>query len=342
MDRISGSGRSEYLKLQQKLARANNKDFEILKVADYLNKTFKESNIEIQWNNILDMNETQLKIATYAAYKEIYHIIKENPNKNFIIDGHGKFWWNGHPIEGYHPHFLKEIKPNLCISIIDNETEIKKRLSKNEQWKDQKLTEDEILRWIADEVNIARLWSDFHGVPWYVISRKRAPTTLYMLIFHPERKRIYFAFPMTHAVDDKTTYKFQTKLALELIKVSAITDPRSIETYTFSTKQSAYSTFYRDLSWWVTQNQVVFVFYATPIPSIGAASEALEAKFQTKHVIIVWPEQKKSPFTIAAANHIFKNEKDFLAHFYKTYGKPNEDIKIPKEILDDAYLPSQS
>jgi len=199
---ISGSERSEYLKLQQELARVNGKDFEILKVGDYLIKTFSESNIEIQWENILDMNEAQLKIATYAAYKEIYHIIKENPDKNYVIDGHGKFWWNGMPVEGFHPHFLKILKPDLCISIIDNERDIKKRLDRNEQWKNQKLTEQDIVRWIADEVNVARLWADFHGVSWYVIPRRRAATTLYMLMFHPERKRMYFAFPMTHAVDD--------------------------------------------------------------------------------------------------------------------------------------------
>lgn len=286
------------------------------------------------------MNENQLRIATYAAYREIYHEIQSNLDTNFVIDGHGKFLWNSQPIDAFHPHFLKKIKPDLCVSIIDNEVLIKRRLKNNEQWKNQNLSEKDLLGWIADEVNIARLWADFHSVPWYVIPRRRAPTTLYMLMFEPQRKKIYFAFPMTHAYDDGKTYKLQTRLALKLIKVGAITDPRGVESYGFSehVRYTADYTFNRDLSWWVNQSQIIFVFYVTPIPSIGAASEALQAKFQTKHVYILWPEDKKSPFTIATAKHIFRSEKGFFDYFSKEYGEPLTDLKIPKEILDDAYL----
>ncbi len=144
---------------------------------------------------------------------------------------------------------------------------------------------------------------------------------------------------MTHAIDDKTTYKLQTQLALKLNKICALTDPRSIEAYgfTYDTQHIVNSIFYRDLSWWVNQSQIIFVFYATPVPSIGAASEALQAKFQTKDVYILWPTENKSPFTIAIAKKIFQNQEEFFDYFYKTYGAPDDNFIIPKHILLDAY-----
>ena len=261
---ISGSGRLDYIALQQQLALTNKNHFEILDVSDFFWKAFSDRNQKLNKENILNFRETELHDKLGTAYKEISDIIHNNPQMDFVVTGHACFCWDGTLILGYDPSCFNDLKPDLFVNIIDNEMDIADNLRTGEhkkQWEKQKLDEVKIIPWMDNEFVHTKLWADFFRKPWAMITRRMSPTTLYMMMYHPERPWTYYVQQMTHALTDKS-YDQANELFMELITRTACFNPKGFESFLFeqSNPTSAKYTRKRDM-YFVAQAEELVAFY---------------------------------------------------------------------------------
>ena len=348
---ISGSGRLEYLKLQQELAQANERHFELLDASDFLWDAFGERNQHITKENILDVRTRELQDKLGSAYDKITQIIGDHPDTDFVVSGHATFHWNSDVKLGYHPSFFKErFKPDLFVNIVDNETDISKTLQSSPyaaQWAGQNLNEEKIVQWLSNEFTNTKLWADHSGSPWCVIPRYMSPTTLYMAMHHPETPWIYYAQQMTHQTFDGETYPAADEFFKELVTRGVVFNPKGYEIYRFDEDNlfTSHFTDVRDTEWFVPSSTMVIAFYHRPAPSEGMADETFEAFNLGKWVYRVWPPNEKgetyfSPFVYSNSHQIFDDVKSLLEHFDKTHGGP-KDLIIPEHIMDHAFSVSQ-
>lgn len=326
---ISGSGRLEYVKLQQQLAQANGKDFEILDVKNELEKVFRSRNQSVDWDNILDLREVELHDKVQTAYERIARKIVSNPEKDYVVSGHACFFWDNCVRLGFHPAFFEEIKPDLFVSVIKPELDIVRELNEgnnSSQWKKQGMTPDLATTWMCNEVAMTKMEADREGKPWAVISRYMSPTSLYMGMYHPEKPWMYFVQQMTHALKDGS-YSASDLLFMELYERGLVFNPKGYELYHFDKENPTLSKFTveRDVNWYVRQADVIPAFYhfpkdrndeaerlagivsekigedenlneleemakkKGPTPSEGCADECYEAYRSGKPVYRIWP-----------------------------------------------------
>jgi|GEM_PF-4436466 len=367
---VSGCGRREYVKLQQQLTRANGEHFEVLDGAYFMRKTVKDSGMSMNWDNILDVRMDTLQDIRRKAYREMADIIRDNGDVDFAVLSHGVFDWHNMVIPGYDPStFEGDMKPDICINVMDNEEFVSQELNRRTQWKDQGMTPERAMRWLSEEFNETKNMADRVGVPWYVITRYMAPTTMYMLLYHPERPWVYYAQQMTHADDD--AYDEADALFCKLVRMFAVTNPKGYEILGYGMNDSTcYFTDHRDTQGFVQQNDMTIAFHQNadgynrrlrdfadrhglepeaaeelmalagrgPAPSAGVMAELSDARGSGKDTYTIWPSDYFSPFIRSKSKRIFKTPDECMEFLVEEYGPPL-GIQIPKHVMDDAFCP---
>jgi hypothetical protein len=267
---ISGSGRKDYINLQQKLAQANGHHFEHLDVADFLWAEYGLENRRIAKENILNSDPIELASKVNMAYTAIAHLIDSHRDMDFVVSGHACLFWDGIFQSGFSSRQIETISPDLYVNIMENEVDVTALLSGKEQmydassqkivgveterskkygkqWKRQKLTHDQVIAWMTAEFMLMKNEADRYSMPWMGITRYMSPTTLYMAMYEPDAPWFYFMQQMTHALKDGS-YSAADKLWLKLITRVAGTNPKGYELYSFTWQNRNSSTWtkYRD------------------------------------------------------------------------------------------------
>ena len=267
---ISGSGRLEYMKLQRQLALANGENFEIIDISRIIGSICAERNLHNKKTNILNWREHDLENIRKTAYDRAVTLIKQHPDTDFAVVNHACFHWDNGTILGYHPSFFDRLQPDICLTIIDNEVDISRRLNvgetHREQWACQEMGEEKVIQWMSSEFAHTKLWANKFRVPWYAITRYMSPTTLFMLLYHTERPWTYYAQQFTHAAGDGETYDTSDEFFTWLMRMFAVTNPKGYEIYHFDGNHTYTSKFTetRDTEWMVPQNEIVVAKYVRP------------------------------------------------------------------------------
>lgn len=336
---ISGSGRKKYLKDFEEYAKLHKKKVKIFYVGDMLFEQAQKIGVPITPENVLNTNPSVLNSLRSAVFENILMTLPHDLKKYdvVILSVHSFFYWKKIFTRAYDRFYLSHFKTDVFATFIDDAQAIKIRLNAKEQWKPEKLTIQELLLWQNVEVEVTSSWADMHLKPFFVIPAKQPISTLYKIIFCPEREPIYVCMPMSHFQDKKGQQKID-KFVGELNKYFTVFDPRTIErslepgvanfkVVNLKAKNNPIifnQVVNRDLYWLVRQSKKIIAFFPKIVSSPGVINELREAHETNKSVWIIFPGKAGSPFLTYFSDRVFSTEKEFFRFLKKKY-KPFKD-----------------
>lgn len=325
---ISGSNRDKYLEEVVKYAKEKYKK----NMGFYsLGKLFLENAKKYFGNydedKILDLPFHKRAPVIGESFEQIMADMSSKKYDDVIIGCHAGFFWNKVFEKSFLWEKINKLDPDMFVTIIDASKDIKKRLSKRNQWKNQHLTEHEISLWQNVEVNDMEGIAEIRGKPSFVISTREPPSLLFKLMFKPEFEPVYASFPMTHYKED--TRKID-RFILKLGDFFAVFNPKSIEIGQRPISIVEKQTKKRDLDWYIGKVKRTIVYYPKWIASGGVISEMKETHERGKEVWAVMPKKRYGPFEKDYIDKMFHSQKEFF-DFVERYIKSKKSGK-PKEI----------
>lgn len=331
---ISGSGRKEYLQSFEEYAKRHKKRVKIYYVGDMLFEQAKRIGIPITAENVLNTNPFVLNSLRSAVFESIHMTLPADLRKNdaVILSIHSFFYWKKIFTRAYDRFYLGHFNADMFVTFIDDAVDIKTRLDAKDQWKPEKLTIQELLLWQNVEAEVTSSWADMYLKPFFVVPVRQPISTLYKMLFCPEREPIYVSMPITH-LQDKKDQKRVDKFVDELNKYFTVFDPRVVEKTSgpgvVRFKAPKNPIFYnqivnRDLYWLVKQSKKIIAFFPKIVSSPGVINELREAHETNKNVWVIYPGKSGSPFLTYFSDKVFSTEKDFFRFLKKKY-KPFKD-----------------
>lgn len=326
---ISGSGRKEYLQEFEKYAKRHKKSVKIYYVGDMLFEQAKKISFPITAENVLNTNPFVLSSLRSAVFENILITLPQDLKKYdaVILSLHSFFYWKKIFTRAYDRFYLGHFNADVFCTFIDDSRAIKPRLDNKDQWKQEKLTLQEILLWQNIEVEVTSSWADMYLKPFYAVPVKQPIATFYKTIFYPERDLVYVSMPITH-LRNKHDQKRVDKFIEELDKYFAVFDPRAVEQSSgfgvVNLKAKNDKTFFnqivnRDFYWFVKQCKKVIVFFPKIVSSPGVINEFREAHETNKTVWVIYPGKAGSPFLTYFSDKIFSTEKEFFKFIKRKY-----------------------
>ena len=312
---ISGCDEKEYLKQFRDFSAERGKRVKIYDIGEMMFEHASRIGILITKKNVLNTNPHILNSLRGAVIEKILANLEEDKKKYdvTVLGMHAMFFWKKIFIRAFDQYSLDRINPDMFLTFIDNSVKIKKRLDEREQWKDQKLEENEIMLWQNVEVEMTGVFAQMQKKPFFVLPIGHDSEILYKLIFHPNMEPVYISMPMTHQAS-ATDKERVTKFAKELNKYYTVFDPRTIEISAREDEDRTvyYQTINRDLYWLIRQSKKVIGFFPSIILSTGVINELREGYETNKEVWLIFPSNHRSPFTDYFTTKIFENERQFF------------------------------
>jgi adenylate kinase len=317
---ISGSGEKDYLNKFIEYAKTRGKKVKVYTIGNMMFEHANNTGIPVNKKNILNTNPNVLNSLRGAVLEKILGNL-ECDNKEYdvvIIGMHTMFFWKKIFIRAYEKYYLDKINPDLFISFLDDSADIKKRLDEKEQWKTEYISEDEILLWQNIEAEMTANFADFQNKPFYVYPIKHELDTLYKLIFHPRMEPVYLSVPMTYS-SSENSIKIDDFIK-KLNRYFCVFDPRTIKTAAenpSADKTVYYQTINRDLYWLIKQSKKVIGYFPEIVASSGVINELREGYETNKDVWLVFPSNKRSPFTDYFTTKVFETDDELFIHIKK-------------------------
>jgi adenylate kinase len=323
---ISETDKKGYIDETLRIAKKNGCKVKYISLGALLMKELKEDlGASFIAKNVLNIDEEFRALAM----KNLIHNLKGEmkKHKNLIISGHATFLWKRNFTNAFNWRYLKDINPDMFVTLIDNTDNIKNRMSVSEQWKEHNMTGDQILAWQNVEVNVTNGWSQLLNKPHYIIPRMEAQDVLFKLMFRPEAELVYASFPMSHIKKDEVRKKIDD-FVNNLSKYFTVLNPRSIELSEHFGEAEAAQTCLRDLRWFTGKaNKIIVYFLPELVFSAGVLSEINHAFETTKEVWMIMPKKLYGPFEKHMISQIFNTEEEFFG-FVKSKGYKELKIKL--------------
>ncbi len=261
------------------------------------------------------------------AFEIILDEIKSNKYKKILIDTHAQFFWNNVFENAYDWKYLNQMKTDLFLTIIDSPCNIRKNQLKIKQGKSQNHNLKRLLLWQNVEVNVTKGWVENYEKQHYVLPRKQNPEIIDNLL--ENQFLVYFSMPMTNADTkaNKEISEFYNKLYNLGKKINnlptPIIDPRTIDLESdenmslIERKTNESQTVKRDMHWYIPQSTHIIAFYPKgSIISKGVSDETTSGFIKGKEVLVIFPEQKRSPF-VYNSTKVFNSSEEFFKFFPK-------------------------
>ncbi len=306
---ISGSDATGYLNESVNFAKKHEHNMKVFSVGEMLIENINQKN-KLNYNSakILNCPEDTRKLACSAVFEKIMSQMKYE--QNVIIDSHSTFFWNQVYQNAINWHYINEVDPDIFVTIIDYEVDIKKRLDETEQWKSQNLNLKDVLLWQNIEVLTTKSIAESRNKPHFIIPRKYSEKTLYGIMFHPNAKKAYISFPMSH-IKKQASIKLIDDFAKDIQEYYLIFNPRSVELEKEFDETQAGQTIKRDLDWFIDQIDDVITFVAEPVFTQGGSSEIKEGHENCKTVYGIFP-MGFGPFEQQQCDKVFASTKEFF------------------------------
>ncbi|MEK7118876.1 MAG: AAA family ATPase [Patescibacteria group bacterium] len=153
---ISGSGRKEYLDRFAKYALGLGKNVKVHHVGQQMIERAQRDGLNITPKNILNTNRHTMQALRSGVYESILRSFKEDHKKYdaIIISIHGFFYWKKTFHHSYDHHYIARFKPDLFITVMEDPVMVKETLARRDQWKRERLTENEIFLWQNVETEV--------------------------------------------------------------------------------------------------------------------------------------------------------------------------------------------
>jgi len=327
---ISGAGGKEYLKKFAEFARTKGKKVRVYNIGELMFEHASSAGISINKKNVLNTNPNVLNSLRGAALEKALSScnLDDADGDLIVINMHAVFFWKKIFIRAFEKYYINKINPDMIITFIDNSTSIKAQLDSREQWKEEQMTEDDILIWQSVEVEMTASFSEFENKPFYVLPVRHSPELLYKLAFHPRMEPVYVSIPMTHSSPESVS-KIDNFIN-RLNRYFSVFDPRTIEINVDAptkNKTIYYQTINRDLYWLIKQSNKVVGYFPEIVASSGVINELREGYETNKEVWLVFPSSKRSPFTDYFTTKLFETEEELFS-FVREYIKGKYGIEV--------------
>ena len=226
---MSGTGRTSYVRAVADLARQNGNDLRVYDVRDVMFELARSRGEALEEETILDVFPTALGAYRAAALERINAEVKALPaDTSWIIVTHATFSWNYTIVPGLDVYYLNLLQPDMYVTITDGILSIRQRLTE-ERWR--RVTINNLLWWRDVERAATEMMADWQRKPHYLLGRRQGPETLYRLMFEPDVRTTYLAYPMTH-IEDEETLKGLERFRQQLSERLVVFNPASVDDFT--------------------------------------------------------------------------------------------------------------
>ncbi|MFC2022749.1 AAA family ATPase [Chloroflexota bacterium] len=159
----------------------------------------------------------------------VSEINNDSSYEHFIINTHATFRWENGLFVGFTKEEIQTLKPDQCITLIDDIEDIKYSLHLREN-KPEPFTLKDIIVWREEEI----LAADFASCVVddcinYIVARDQCPDLLYKLIFEPRLPKIYLSYPISLVKEWPSIWDSITDFRLRLKDRLTCFDPIAIE-----------------------------------------------------------------------------------------------------------------
>jgi len=339
---ISGSGRSEYIGKVEECCRKAGKQLKVFNTGEMMFETARTLGFEIWEEKILDLSTSTLNYLRAAVFERILGEVDKY--ENIVINSHACFRWKKYLLQALDFHYLRELNPDLYVTIVDTVHATKARLESSAQWRGRMRAKDLIV-WRDEEVFLTRAIAEFQKKPFYIIPYREPPETLYRLMFE-KVKKAYLSYPITYVREREKMGRKDT-LRDELRESGLVVfDPDELDDLSLLTlykkaKEMGESSFQYELEGGaatfslseveevmedirdqtvvkdfqlIDQCDFLVVYYFLPIMSAGVLSEMFYGFTNNKHVYVVF-EGPESPFFKYYSTKIFRSEEELFDYF---------------------------
>ncbi|MEM0171017.1 MAG: AAA family ATPase [Thermoproteota archaeon] len=339
---MSGSGRVELINKFSEFAKEKKKSIKIFDVGKMMFDVAEKLGIEIKENKILDLSPSALNFLRATVFEHIIHECSQY--EDVVIATHACFRWRKFLIQAFDFNYLRELNPDMYITVIDSLLSIKLKLESSKAWKGR-LSLKDILVWRDEETILTKSIADFQGKPFFVVPFSTPPESLFNLIFYPNTKKAYLSYPITHIGIDPSKIEQKNLFRDKLRQTGLIVfDPYDIEDsnilsflsgnskndfikleidkLTVSLSLDEIKEVEKDIDEQIVsrdyqlidQSDFIIVYYFSPVMSPGVLSEMAYGFSNNKNIYVVF-EGPESPFFKYYSTRIFSNEKDLYKFF---------------------------
>src|SRR5579884_123899 len=192
-----GVDKGPYLEAIKSSARGHGLDVQVCHVGQMM---YAEAP-DVPPGRILNLPIGRLNTLRRAVFKEILRTADRH--KNVLVNTHATFRWKHGLFAAFDFDQMKALKADLYVTLLDNVEAVHQRLLREHDidhtlkdimvWREEEMLATEII------ANITKGFGHF-----FMISRGRSAamiTTLYRLLFEPQRKKAYLSFPMTQVMN---------------------------------------------------------------------------------------------------------------------------------------------
>ena len=192
-----GIDKKSYLEEVARLGRELGEPIDLYHVG---NRMYAESP-DVRPGRILDLPLSRLHALRRSVFKDI--VTESAGQPNMIVNTHATFRWRHGLFRAYDFDQIEQLEPDLFICLVDNAEVVHHRLMA-EHTLDATLKDTMV--WREEEIMATELLARAVGCgnDFYVISRGRDKVTAEScrrLVTHPEMRKVYPSFPMSHVVD---------------------------------------------------------------------------------------------------------------------------------------------
>lgn len=301
---------------------------------------------------ILDLPRQRLSALRRSVFKDI--LAASAAGANVIVNTHATFRWKHGLFHAFDHDQMAELDADLYVTLVDNVDAVHERLEREHEIRH---TLKDILVWREEEIVVTETMAEaIAGYGRALVLSLSNPrigvSSLYRLMFEPDRKRLYPSFPMTHVLDLPTVLaeidQFRDVLAEHFITFDPadLDEKRLLYKAGEATKRGeehvVVSVHDREVTISVSEIMQVardidaqiyardfklieqsdmIVSYIPSLPdgrpaiSSGVERELQHAFENTKEVFVIWgSDTAPSPFVTETATSIFNSTDELLAH----------------------------
>lgn len=321
---ISGSRRKEYLDEFVAYSATLGKKVKIYHVGQMMLERAKRDGLNITSKNILNTNRHTMQALRSGVYESILRNFKEDHRKYdaIVLSIHGFFYWKKTFHHSYDHHYINRFKPDLFITVMRDPVDVRATLAARDQWKRERLTEQEISLWQNVETEVLATWAELSGCPYYAFYDQQRIVTMWKIVFMPEMESTYISMPMTDMMDPKNRARIR-KFIDRLERYFVVFEPmvikgklpliqQELSKKTHNEYTNSYQAVKVDLDILLKQANRIIAYFPKPVASPGVVNELREAHETNKEVWVVYPKPNASPFLIYYYDRSFANEKAFF------------------------------
>ncbi len=322
---IAGCGKPKYLEEFEEFCAKNKKKCKIISIGDLISSTADDVGLKIKEEKILNLPKSTLKTLLSSVFEKC---MKEYSDEDVIvISTHASYWWKTSPELAIDISYLNKINPDIYITIINDAVKILDEIYSDPKWVKDTISLEEILVWQQLEVYTSEIFSSLQKKDFYLIHYTYPVQTLFNLIFNENAIKVYPSHPMTHfGEEQKKITKFLKELRKHCIVFNPIFEEDIEKIKDKKIQEMNVNWIVRKDYKLIDQSEKVVVYFPKIVHSPGVEKEMAYAHDTHKEILLVYPSDKKSPFTTFYTDQTFKNVNEVFNEFKKINSKNNVKI----------------